>query len=233
MGISIADIAAGMFAFSGILTALLQRGRTGEGTTVEVSLFDALAEWMSQPAYFTVGGGRAPARAGARHASIAPYGPFATADGEPVYLAVQNDREWARFCQNVLGRPDLETDPRFDSNPNRVRNRDDLDRLIGDALRGRTTAQVLAALDEAGIACARMNTMEEFVSHPQLVERGRWHEVGSPAGSLRVLMPPVSIAGQQPRLDPVPALGEHTDTILGELGIPAATVAGWRRRGIV
>lgn len=233
VAISVADIAAGMYAFSGILAALLQRDRTGEGTTVDVSMFDALGEWMSQPAYFTAYGGRAPERAGARHASIAPYGPFATAGGSTVYLGIQNEREWARFCLEVLDRPDLAADPRFDSNANRVRHREELETFVNDALGSQPADRVIERLERAGIACARMNTVQEFVAHGQLTERGRWHSVDSPAGTLQMLMPPVYLDGQTPRMDPVPALGEHTTKILGELGIAADTVTEWRTRGIV
>ncbi len=233
VAISIADIAAGMYAFTGILTALLQRSRTGEGTTVEVSLFDALAEWMSQPAYFTAYGGRAPARSGARHASIAPYGPFATADGAPVYLGIQNEREWARFCQEVLGRPDLVGDPRFASNSERVRHREELDRLVNETLVTKSAARIITQLEAAGIACARMNTVQEFLAHPQLAERERWSTVNSPVGELQALRPPATLDDIEPRMDAVPALGEHTASILAELGVEAATLEGWRARGIV
>ena len=233
VAISVADIAAGMYAFSGILTALLQRTRTGEGAAIEVSLFDALAEWMGQPAYFTAYGGRAPARTGARHASIAPYGPINTADGSPIYLGIQNDREWTRFCADVLGRPALATDPRFAGNSDRVKHREELERLIDETLGAQPSARIVAQLEEAGIACARMNTVEEFLNHPQLAERERWRTIESPVGSLRALLPPVSIDDIEPRMDSVPALGEHTTRILAELGIDPATVEDWRTRGIV
>jgi len=233
VAVSIADIAAGMYAFTGILTALLQRARTGEGATVEVSLFDALAEWMAQPAYVTEYSGRAPARTGARHASIAPYGPFRTADGTPVMLGIQNEREWVRFCSDVLGAPALATDPRFASNPDRVRHRDELEALIDNALGGLPAARVLARLEEAGIACARMNTVEEFLEHPQLSGRARWRTVDSPVGPLHALLPPVALDGLDARMDPVPALGQHTDAILTEMGIDGATIDSWRARGIV
>jgi itaconate CoA-transferase len=233
VAISIADIAAGMYAYTGVLTALLRRAQTGEGATIDVSLFDALAEWMSQPAYFTHYGGKPPARSGARHASIAPYGPVQTADGSAVYLGIQNEREWARFCSDVLRRPELAEDPRFASNSARVRHRDELERIVYDTLGTLTAAKVIAMLEDADIACARMNTVPEFVEHPQLMARGRWRDVESPAGTLRALLPPVAIDGIDPRMTPVPAVGEHTRAILGELGIDAATVDDWRARGIV
>jgi itaconate CoA-transferase len=233
VAISIADIAAGMYAFTGILTALLQRTRTGQGAAVDVSLFDALGEWMSQPAYFTAFGGAAPARAGARHASIAPYGPFQTSDGIPVYLGIQNEREWARFCEDVLGRPELAADPRFASNSDRVRHRDELDRLVNTTLGTRPAATVIELLETAGIACARMNSVQEFLAHPQLTTRGRWRSVESPVGPLQMLLPPVSVEDVEPRMDAVPALGEHTAQILDELGIDGGRLADWRARGIV
>jgi itaconate CoA-transferase len=233
VAISIADIAAGMYAFTGILTALLQRSRTGEGATVDVSLFDALGEWMSQPAYFTAYGGRAPARSGARHASIAPYGPFQGADGTPVYIGIQNEREWTRFCHSVLGRPELAIDPRFTTNADRVRHRDDLERIVNEALAAHPSTDMIRLLEEAGIAWARLNTVEEFVGHAQLAARGRWRKVSSPVGELQALLPAVTFEGLEPRMDPVPAVGEHTAGILAELGIDPAVVDDWRARGIV
>ena len=233
VAISVADIAAGMYAFTGILTALLQRGRTGEGTTVDVSMFDALGEWMSQPAYFTAYGHRAPVRAGARHASIAPYGPFATADGIPVFLGIQNEREWARFCRDVLARPHLAADPRFASNSDRVQHRDELERIVNETLATRPAARIIELLEQAGIACARMNTVQQFLAHAQLAARGRWRSVDSPVGRLQTLLPPVSLEDLEPRMGAIPAIGEHTTKILSELGIGADTVADWRARGIV
>ena len=233
VGISIADIAAGMYAFSGILAALLRRERTGEGAALEVSLFDALAEWMGYPLYFTAYGGTPPARSGARHAAIAPYGPYTAGDGKTVYLGLQNDREWERFCREVLEDPRLAADERFSSNAGRVANRDALDGAISSAFAQLTAEEVVARLDAAGIASARMNSVEEFAKHPQLAARSRWREVGSPAGPLRMLLPPFDIAGMEVPMGPVPALGEHTDAILQELGFDAATIAAWRRAGIV
>jgi itaconate CoA-transferase len=231
VGISIADIAAGMYAFSGVLAALLRRQQTGEGSVVEVSMFDALAEWMGYPAYFTEGSGTAPVRSGARHASIAPYGPFLAGDGQPVYLGLQNEREWARFCADVLQRPELADDQRFASNSARVAHQEALDQAITQAFSGLSAADVVARLDSAGIANARMNTMREFLDHPQLT--ARWRTVASPAGPLRALVPPISLDGSEPVMGAVPALGEHTDAILGEIGYDAATIASWRRAGIV
>lgn len=233
VGISIADIAAGMYAFSGILAALLRRGHTGEGATLEVSMFDALGEWMGFPAYYGGYGGPPPPRTGARHAAIAPYGPFAAGDGQVVYLGVQNEREWARFCEDVLERPDLAADPRFGSNAARVEHQDALDALITEAFAAWTGSAVIARLDAAGIANARMNTVAEFLDHPQLASRDRWKEIESPVGRLRALLPPFNIEGIEPVMGAVPALGEHTDAILGELGYAPSVVADWRRLGIV
>ena len=233
VGISVADIAAGMYAYSGILAALLRRARTGDGADVEVSLFDALGEWMSQPAYAAAYGGRAPGRHGARHASIAPYGPFESADGTPVLVGIQNEREWTRFCRDVLGAPALAADPRFASNTDRVANRDALEEIVGGALRALTAAAMVERLDAAGIASARLNDVAAFVRHPQLVERGRWREVGTPAGPVKALLPPVLLDGAEPRMAPVPALGEHTDRVLGEVGFDLAMIGRWRREGII
>ncbi|HEY0874217.1 MAG TPA: CaiB/BaiF CoA-transferase family protein [Vicinamibacterales bacterium] len=229
---SVADIAAGMYAYTAVLAALLRRSQTGEGATVEVSLFDALAEWMSQPAYFTKYSGRAPARSGARHASIAPYGPVATSDGTPIFMAVQNEREWVRFCRDVLARPELLDDPRFASNSDRVRHREALEAIVEALLREWSADALVERLERAGIACARMNSVEQLLAHPQLEERRRWTTVGSPAGALEVLLPPVTMDGLEPRMDTLPALGEHTASILAELGFDPATVAEWRTRGV-
>jgi crotonobetainyl-CoA:carnitine CoA-transferase CaiB-like acyl-CoA transferase len=233
VGISIADIAAGMYAFSGVLAALLQRAQTGRGSAVEVSMFDALAEWMGYPAYFTEYGGAAPVRSGARHASIAPYGPYLAGDGRPVYLGLQNEREWARFCSDVLQRSELADDERFASNSARVAHQDALNDAITRAFASLSAADVVARLEAAGIANARMNTMREFLDHPQLAARGRWREVESPVGPLRALVPPIALDGAEPVMGAVPALGEHTDTILGELGYDPGTISLWRQRGIV
>ena len=233
VGISIADIAAGMYAFSGILAALLQRERTGEGAAMDVSMFDALGEWMGFPAYYGGYGGPPPPRTGARHAAIAPYGPFAAGDGQVVYLGLQNEREWERFCAAVLEQPDLARDVRFGSNAARVEHQDALDRIITGAFASRTGAEVIARLDTAGIANARMNTVAEFLEHPQLRARDRWRQIDSPVGPLRALVPPFNIEGLDPKMGPVPALGEHTDAILAELGFGPEVVGEWRRGGIV
>jgi itaconate CoA-transferase len=233
VGISVADISAGMYAFSGILAALLRRERTGEGATLDVSLFDSLAEWMGFPAYYTGYGGTPPPRSGARNAVIAPYGPYTAGDGKVVYLGLQNEREWARFCEVVLERPDLAADERFNSNSRRVVARDAMDAMITAAFSTLTAAEVIARLESAGIANARMNTVEEFLQHPQLAARDRWRSFGSPVGPLRTVLPPFNIEGVEIPMGPIPAVGEHTDAILGELGFSAGTVHEWRRAGIV
>ena len=233
VGISVADIAAGMYAFAAILAALLRRGSTGAGALLDISMFDALAEWMGYPAYYTGYGGTPLPRTGARHAAIAPYGPFAAGDGVVVYLGLQNEREWARFCADVLGRPGLASDPRFSSNASRVKHVQELEAIIGDVFGGLTGQQVADRLESAQIANARMNTVAQFLAHPQLEARGRWTQVDSPAGPLRALVPPFGFDDMPPRMGPIPALGEHTDAILSELGFDAATIESWRRRGVV
>ena len=233
VGISIADIAAGMYGFASILAALLRRERSGEGTAIEVSLFDALAEWMGYPAYFAGYGGEAPARTGARHAAIAPYGPYPAGDGKNVYLGIQNEREWARFCERVLEQPALAVDERFASNALRVQHQEALSAIIAAAFAPLTSAAVVERLDAAGIANARMNSVREYLDHPQLAARHRWRDVDSPAGPLRALLPPYGLEGVEPVMGPIPAVGQHTDAILEELGFDAATIAEWRGVGIV
>jgi itaconate CoA-transferase len=228
VGISVADIAAGMYAYSGILTALIARSANGHGTVVEVSLFDALAEWMAAAAYYTAYGGTPPPRSGPDHASIAPYGPYAGRDGREVYLGIHNAREWTRFCAEVLRQPGLADDERFRSNSERVTNRRELATAIEAVFRTLTLDEIVVRLETAQIAHARMNSVAEFVAHPQLGARDRWREIGSPAGRLRALLPPVMLDGVEPVMGPVPALGQHTGSLLQELGFDAATIARWR-----
>jgi itaconate CoA-transferase len=232
VGISIADISCGMYAYSGILTALLVRARTGEGIAVETSLFDSLAEWMSYAAYYTFGGS-APPRSGASHATIAPYGPVQSGDNKAVYLGLQNEREWKRFCEVVLEIPGLSSDPRFDSNARRVQNRRQLDEVMQDVFRKMTAAEIVARLEAAQIANARMNTIQEFMVHPQLEARKRWGGVDSPVGRLPALLPPVTLENVDVAMNEIPALGQHTDAILGELGFDAETIAGWRQASVI
>jgi itaconate CoA-transferase len=228
VGISIADIAGGMYAYSAILTALIARGRTGDGSAIEVSLLEALGEWMGYAAYYTSYGGSPPLRTGASHAAIAPYGPFGTGDGKVVYLGVQNDREWRGFCRSVLERPDLVADSRFNSNSNRVQHRSDLHAAIEDVFRQLSAEKIIQRLDAAQIANARMNTIQQFLDHPQLAARERWRTVDSPVGPLPALIPPATFRGNEPAMGPIPALGEQTEAILLELGFDRETIHGWR-----
>jgi crotonobetainyl-CoA:carnitine CoA-transferase CaiB-like acyl-CoA transferase len=198
-----------------------------------VSLFDALGEWMGYAAYYAAYGGSAPPASGAHHASIAPYGPFRAGDGQVVYLAVQNAREWARFCADVLDRPELADDTRFSDNAARVRHRTALHEIIHEAFTALAGVDVIDRLNRADIANARMNSVQGFLEHPQLSARQRWANIGSPAGPLRTLLPPVIIDGVEPHLADVPALGQHTDAILAELGIDAATIASWHKHGTI
>jgi itaconate CoA-transferase len=232
VGISIADIAAGMYAYSGVLTALLRRATTGEISAVEVSLFEALAEWMGSPANYTAYGGRQPGRTGAEHATIAPYGPFATADGI-VVLGLQNDREWRSLCAVVLGDADLADDPRFAVNSARVAHRAELNALVEARLAALDTDAASALLDKAGIANARLNQVREFLDHPVLEGRGRWLPVDVPGGRIAALRPPADLAGVDPVMGPVPALGAHTDAILRELGRTGEDIAALRDRAVV
>jgi itaconate CoA-transferase len=221
VGISIADIAAGMYAYSGILTALIRRERTSEGATIEISMLEALGEWMGFPMYYGMYGGTPPQRAGASHAAIAPYGPFTCGDGKQIFLGIQNDREWATFCAQVLDQPNLATDERFSSNSRRVAHRENLTAEIHQAFAELTSEQVLARLDSAAIANARLRDMLEFGEHPQLAARQRWTEVDSPVGALRALVPPATLDGAQPVMGRIPAPGEHTAAILAEFDLAA------------
>jgi itaconate CoA-transferase len=232
-GIAVADIACGMYAISGILAALLQRSRTGEGCVLNVSLFESLAEWMGYPMYYTMYGGAAPRRSGAAHATVQPYGPFATGDGQDVFLAVQNEREWLAFCENVLKAPSLAADERFRTNPLRVAHQDALRQCIEDAFTPLTGATVVARLDEAQIANARLRSVDEFAAHPQLRARNRWRQVDSPVGPLQALVPPGIPNDEEPHLAPVPAVGQHTEAILVELGFEPADIQRMREGGVV
>ncbi len=233
VGISAADIAAGMYAYAGMLTALYQRERTGRGTTLEVSLFESLGEWMSYPAYFAAYGGTLPPRTGAEHTSIAPYGPFCAGDGKLVTLGVQNEREWARFCEVVLEQADLAADPRFERNSKRVANREALNAIINEVFSRLTLAEVIARLEQAQIANARINTMQEFWEHPQLAARQRWREVDSPVGPIKALLPPVTLREVEPRMDPIPGVGQHTKVILRSLGYTDEQIQQLRVEGAI
>jgi len=230
-GISVADIAGGMYAFSSVLAALYARERTGSGAALQVSLFESLTEWMSQPMYYAMYTGTPPERTGTSHATIAPYGTFRTGAGGAVQLGVQNDREWHRLCEQVLARPELADDPRFATNPARVAARAELHREIEAALSPYPPDEVLARLDAAQIANARFNTVGDLLAHPQLEHR--WAEVDSPSGPVRALPSPISVGGATPALGPIPAVGQHTGAILAELGFTDAEVAALRAAGTV
>jgi len=233
VGIAIADIATGMYAYSGILTALYQREKSGKGTRIEVTMFEALAEWMGYPLYYTHFLGTAPARTGPDHAAIVPYGCYQTGDGKSMMLGLQNEREWAVFCEKVLLQPELAQDPRYDSNSRRVAKRSEINALIVKVFATLTAEQVIERLDAAGIANARMNSPEEVWEHPQLQARGRWREMNSPVGALATLLPPMTMPGFEARIDTVPALGEHTERILSEFGYSNAEIAALRQAGVV
>ena len=232
-GPSIADIAAGMYAYTNILAALLQRQLTGEGRHIDISMLEALTEWMGYPLYYSFEGAAPPRRTGASHATIYPYGPFPAGDGKTVMLGLQNEREWKAFCEQVLQQPQLAQDERFASNPLRVARRHELYQTIVEAFAGLTAAQVVQRLEAAQIANAQVNTMAEVWAHPQLQARQRWRTVGTPVGPVPALWPPGASDAAPSRLDPVPALGEHTDRILAQLGYDAAAVQALRAQGAV
>ncbi|VXB27958.1 CaiB/BaiF CoA transferase family protein [Nocardioides sp. AX2bis] len=223
VGISVSDIAAGMYAYSAILAALLERGRTGTGAHLDVSMLEATVEWMGFPLYYAFDGAPPPPRAGAAHATIYPYGPFTAADGGVVMMAIQNEREWQRFCERFLGDADLALRPEYVTNSARSENRESLAAVVGARFAALTSAEAAAALAAVPVAHARVSTMQDVWDHPQLAARGRWHAVGTPAGPVPALAPPGGVDAA-PRMDPVPALGEHTRTILGDLGLSGADI---------
>ncbi|WTZ39514.1 CoA transferase [Streptomyces sp. NBC_01390] len=232
-GIPAADIAAGMYAFSGVLAALVRRGVTGRGGPVEVSMLDALAEWMGHPLHHAMHDGTPPARTGLAHAVIAPYDAYATADGGRVLLSVQNDREWRRLAEQVLERPDLGSDPAYATNAARVGNRERTDAYVAASLGALDVDEALARLEGAGIACARLRDVQEVAEHPQFAARDRWREVGSPVGPLRALLPPITLpGGVEARMGDVPALGEHTEALLRAVGMTDEEIAALRRDGV-
>jgi len=232
VGVSIADISAAMYAYSGILTAMLARKDSGEGTIVDVSLFDSLGEWMGYPVYYTAYGGSQPERTGASHATIAPYGPFRTNDGS-IVVAVHNDQEWQRFTTDVLRQPALGTDPRFQTTPLRFEHRAAMavaiERVFGDL----TSAEVLERLETAGIANARVNSVREYLDHPQLAARDSWREIESPVGPLKAMRPPARLDGVEPAMSAIPTVGQHTETVLTELGFDRNAVARLREEGAI
>ncbi|WP_031545462.1 CaiB/BaiF CoA transferase family protein [Salinicoccus luteus] len=222
-GISIADIAAGMYAYTGVLTALMNRMKTGRGTVMEVSMLEALGEWMGYPAYYAAYGNKEPKRTGASHSTIYPYGPFVCGDGKTVFIGLQNEREWAQFCDRVLDDPELKNDARFNTNSLRSENRAALKALIEEQFSNLTSETVIERVENAKIANARLNTMKDFFNHPQLKARDRWKDVETPEGRISALVPPVTMNGFEAVMKPVPGLGEHTDSILEELGLKSET----------
>jgi itaconate CoA-transferase len=224
-GCSIADIAAGSYAYSSILNALLLRHKTGLGSHLDVSMLESMVEWMSFPLYYAFEGQSPPPRAGAAHATIYPYGPFPVGDGSNVMLGLQNEREWQVFCEKVLNQPALAKDPRYDSTSKRVTNRDGLRGLIVDAFAKMTIDEVIEALEKAQIANARVNEMKDVWAHPQLKARQRWTEVQTPVGALPALLPPATSSAFDARMDPIPDIGEHTLAILKSLGVSDEIIA--------
>jgi itaconate CoA-transferase len=233
VGLSVVDIAAGMYAYSGILAALLQRGRTGKGSRVEVSMFDAISEWMGYPLYYAAYGGSPPPRSGADHATIMPYGRFTAGDGKSVMLGIQNEREWVAFCNDVLQRPELAQDARFAGNAKRHANRTVLSAVIDEVFSALTADELVTRLDAARIANARMNELQEVWDHPQLAARDRWREIDTPAGRVRALRPPATHSDFEPVFAEVPDVGQHSDAILAELGLSGAEITALRRESAI
>jgi len=233
VGISIADIAAGMYTYTNILAALLQRQKTGKGSVIDISMLEALGEWMGYPMYYSMDGASPPPRTGAAHATIFPYGPYRAGDGKTIMLGLQNEREWALFCEKVLGQPELANDPRFDKNFKRNENRTELTAIILNIFSGMTSEQVLAKLDEAQIANASLNDMHQFWDHPQLKARARWQEVSSPNGQITALLPPGVNDSYQYRMDGIPDIGQHTEAILKELGYQASEIVKLSQDGTI
>jgi itaconate CoA-transferase len=233
VGISITDIGTGLHAYAAILGALYQREQTGKGTRIEVSMFEAMTEWMMHPLYYAHFSGRAPQRSGPDHATIVPYGKFSTGDGASVMLGIQNEREWVTFCEQVLEQPGLARDSRYDNNTKRAAARAEVVALIETVFSHMTAEQVVARLDAAGIANARMNTPDEVWNHPQLKARGRWREVASPGGVIPALLPPATFPGFEARMDPIPSIGEHTDRILAGIGYGTEEIAALRAGAVI
>ena len=233
VGISIADIAAGMYTYTNILAALMQRMKTGKGSVIDISMLEALGEWMGYPMYYSMDGATPPPRTGASHATIFPYGPYLAGDGKTIMLGLQNEREWALFCEKVLMQPELALDPRFDKNFKRNENRVELNAIILKIFSEMTSTQVLAKLDEAQIANASLNNMHQFWNHPQLQARERWYSVESPSGPIPALLPPGINDTYQYRMDKIPSVGEHTEAILTDLGYSAESIHQLKDEGAI
>ena len=232
-GNSIADIAAGMYAYTNILAALLQRGKTGKGSVIDISMLESLTEWMSFPLYYAYKGAEPPPRNGASHATIYPYGPFKAGDGKTVMLGLQNEREWVQFCETVLENPALAQDERFDRNFKRNKKRTELLEIIDACFSKLTSEQLIARLEKAQIANAHLNDMEGLWKHEQLKARNRWTEVDTPNGAIAALLPPGLNSSYDYRMDPIPAVGDHTDSILKELGLDETDIASMRASGAI
>ncbi|MBU3563695.1 MULTISPECIES: CaiB/BaiF CoA-transferase family protein [unclassified Polynucleobacter] len=232
-GNSIADIAAGMYAYTNILAALLQRGKTGKGSVIDISMLESLTEWMSFPLYYAYKGAEPPPRNGASHATIYPYGPFKAGDGKTVMLGLQNEREWVQFCETVLENPALAQDERFDRNFKRNEKRTELLEIIDACFSKLTSEQLITRLEKAQIANAHLNDMEGLWKHEQLKARNRWTEVDTPNGAIAALLPPGLNSSYDYRMDPIPAVGDHTDSILKELGLDETDIASMRASGAI
>jgi crotonobetainyl-CoA:carnitine CoA-transferase CaiB-like acyl-CoA transferase len=233
VGISVGDIGAGVYGAMGVLAALLERQQTGQGRIVESSLFDALAEWMGYPVAYTQYGGEPPARAGVRHATVVPYGAYRCGDGNEVLLAVQTEKQWSDFCSLVCGHPEWVADPRFDSSPHRRVNRVELEQLIEEALSGFDRAEVTRKLEAADIPYGDLNSVQQFIEHPQLIARDRWRAVQTPMGPIEAILPPITMEGIEGSMGEVPAVGEHTDAVLREIGYDAAEIESLHEAGAV
>ncbi|MBM9464034.1 CoA transferase [Aeromicrobium sp. YIM 150415] len=233
VGISVADIAGGMYAYSGVLAALFTRATTGTARAVQVSLFDALSEWMSQPAYYTRYSGQQPPRLGTHHATIAPYGAYEASDGCEVLFSIQNDREWRGFCEQILAAPELVEDPRFATSSVRVAHRAELDPVIARHFAAHPSREIQVALDAAGIANSAINTVTDFLDHPVLEERGAWVPVETPTTTVDSLLPPARLGGVEPRMGRVPSIGEDAQAILVELGYSDEDIEGFRATGVI